>query len=239
MGWSVGWNSRKELIEHLTRNTDNGTVKRECLKKVTKGNILWTVWEITRTGEEKPTRYIGYDIMARYSGKEWGYKDGCESVGPIHFTCPLSFFKDVPEPDGEYAREWRAKVVEIASRHQGLKIGDWVQLPNCKPRFVKLSQVHPRFRGSGFLVRRKLIGGKAPELTALEAQLNLDFPNRAWQYPWRQGMSEEAHAEMRNRLIEYAKEHPVGLDPAALRCLGICQELASVWIGNEEDSQAA
>jgi len=56
---------------------------RRCLKKVTKGNILWSVWEIAAPGVASH-RYIGYDIMQRFKGEGWGVKSLDESCGPSH-----------------------------------------------------------------------------------------------------------------------------------------------------------
>ena len=118
----------------------------------------------------------------------------------------------------------------------GLKIGDWVILPGCKPRYVKMQQVHPRFYGSGFRIRRSQIRKQLPELNELEAQLEQAFPNQQWRYP--------RDTETRKRLIEYAKTHPIALHPVALQCLHVTFELADTWIGQEgsiaeENAQAA
>jgi hypothetical protein len=46
------------------------------------------------------------------SGSEIGYKDMTESMGP-NILAPLPFFQElekmIPEPDGQYAIEWRAR----------------------------------------------------------------------------------------------------------------------------------
>ena len=238
MGWSSGYYDRKSLIEELTKSWTSGANTTHCLKKVTKGNNLWVVLERTTAGTEQTERFIVCIMMRRFAKDEWGYKDVGESSGPGYYTCPLSFFKDVPEPPNDHARQWRSEVIAHARKHQGLKIGDWVILPGCKPRYVKMHEVHPRFRGSGFRIRRNQIGGKVPEMNELEARLDQEFPGNLWRYPnsWTGGTAEEYVAEyprLIQRLKDFAKANPIGLDPVALQCLGVCPQLADAWIGQE------
>lgn len=64
MGWSfTKGQSRRALIEDLTltETTDKGPIRR-CLKHTLRGNVLWTVWEITRT-DGSLWRYIGCDLL--------------------------------------------------------------------------------------------------------------------------------------------------------------------------------
>ena len=141
MGWISGYYSRKSLIRQLTADSDYGGTTRRCLKKVTKGNILWTVWEITTPGVA-PHRYIGYDIMQRFKGEGWGVKSLDESCGPLHYTCPVTFFSDVPEPPNDHAALWRATIKEQAAKRRGFKPEGWIKLKGgCKPLFVKCRSV--------------------------------------------------------------------------------------------------
>lgn len=98
---------RHRLIARLTE----GNESRECLAHCTKGDVLWSVWEI-RNPDGKTVRYIGCDLM-EYGGREcgWGYKPMEESMGPTHYTCLLNYFEMVPEPDNQYARSWRLEVL--------------------------------------------------------------------------------------------------------------------------------
>lgn len=156
MGWLFGWNTRRELIAHLTRNeqdewtskgqTDKILVNRLCLKHCFKGSpfkgTLWTVWEITRTrpGEDQPyetDRYIGCDLLQYYREHRWGYKDLCESMGPCQINCPLSYLDLVPVANAE----WREKVKRY---HVKLHIGQQVKLHDtCKPNQIIVHCVRP------------------------------------------------------------------------------------------------
>lgn len=130
MGWLFGWNTRKELADHLISGNGVHTIKH-CFK----GNNLWAVQEYTHSeldwdGKPNPkagqtARFIalylikGRDICnkrtGRYDPDGWGYKDMDESAGPYYFNCPLAYLDMVPDPGG-HATEWRAKVRELAER---------------------------------------------------------------------------------------------------------------------------
>ena len=156
MGWSFGWNTRRELIAHLIRNeqyertpegqTDKILVTRTCLKHCFKGSpfkgTLWTVWEITRTrpGEDQPygtDRYIGCDLLQYYRGNNWGYKDICESMGPREINCPLSYLDIVPVANAE----WREQVKRY---HVKLMVGLTVKLrEGCSPGRLTITSIRP------------------------------------------------------------------------------------------------
>ena len=116
MGWLFGWDTRKQLADHLISGNGVKTIKH-CFK----GNNLWAVQEGT-THSGLPVRFIalylirGSDTYSARTGKRsrdgWGYKDMDESSGPYYYNCPLSYLDMVPEPDSQYAKEWRAKVRE-------------------------------------------------------------------------------------------------------------------------------
>lgn len=104
MGWLFGWNTRRQLIDHLVHT--NGV---KTLKHCFKGNNMWAVQEGTKQ-DGSTIRFIALYLL-RSSRDGWGYKDMDESAGPYYYNCPpgyLDMVKDV-EPIG-YAKEWREKV---------------------------------------------------------------------------------------------------------------------------------
>jgi hypothetical protein len=120
MGWLFGWNTRKQLIDHLVDGNGVHTLKHCCV-----GNVMWAVQEGTslRTGET--VRFIAcYLLKGRNTSRDgWGYKDMEESMHPYYYTCPLSYL-DMVDPT---CPEWRAKVRErAASRGLKLTAGDVV-----------------------------------------------------------------------------------------------------------------
>lgn len=133
MGWLYGWNSRKELAEHLLRG--NGVV---TIKNAWKGNNLWAVQEYQNKGDARLTRFVAlYLCRGRADSRDgWGYKDIDESMGPSETSCPLSFIEMVEEhekangyePVG-YAAEWRDRVREIhAKGKRTLEVGQQFKL---------------------------------------------------------------------------------------------------------------
>lgn len=156
MGWLFGWNTRKELADHLISGNGVHTIKH-CFK----GNNLWAVQEYTHNDvdwEGKPNPKAGQTVRfialylirgrdrcnprtGRYDPDGWGYKDMDESAGPYYFNCPLSYLDMVPDPGG-YATEWRAKVREHwAKRNQKLTYDQRIML--CG-REYKVGDKHPR-----------------------------------------------------------------------------------------------
>lgn len=129
MGWLFRYGlSRKELIAERTKawelTRDDGLiVASNCLASCYRGNVyssvLWTVWERTfqRNGVEvEPTRrWIGCDLL-RYDREGWGYKDLDESMGPLHFSCPLSYLALVSLDRFGGNASWREAVHEHHAR---------------------------------------------------------------------------------------------------------------------------
>lgn len=161
MGWTIGFDTtRKDVIRQRTQNSTNrdGTTFT-CLRKTTRGNILWTVWEI-RLIDGATDRYIGCDILGTDGEGNWGYKDMCESMGPCYYTCPVSYFALVPVAN----QEWRDQV--MANRFRGsLAVGDQFSI---RPGFTiqgtmtvktlrPLRAVHNE-SGCSYRIPRKIIG---------------------------------------------------------------------------------
>ena len=124
MGWLFGWNSRKELAEHLIHGNGVRTLKH-CFK----GNNLWAVQEWTdKDGVVRPFIAL-YMLKGRSDSRDgWGYKDLDESAGPYYYTCPVSYLDMVPDPGG-YATEWREKVYKHAdARARKLSYGQRIKL---------------------------------------------------------------------------------------------------------------
>lgn len=105
MGYSFGWNSKKELVEYLLKpwgdKETHVTIEHTCT-----GNILWYVVEQTKeTGEQE--KYINCALLSGKDG-DWGYKGMSASMHPFYYSCPLKYLEMVPEE----CAEWRAKVRE-------------------------------------------------------------------------------------------------------------------------------
>lgn len=140
MGWTSGWRSRAELVEHLTRfqksgpHEDGKSSTWEVLKKTFRGNNLWTVIERKdfQDGElVQADKFICLFMMQKFERDEWGYKDVSASMGPTYYNCPVSWFDEVPE-DGQYDTEWRNTCRSEAAKVKAvtkLADGEEVYLP--------------------------------------------------------------------------------------------------------------
>lgn len=102
MGWYFGSPTRKELIRELTES--ELTTHRKCIR----GNVLWAVQEnkALRSGKF----IVAYLMEKGPADCGWGYKPIEECMGPAETSCPLSYFDEVPIPDGAYGARWREKV---------------------------------------------------------------------------------------------------------------------------------
>lgn len=53
MGWLFGWDTRPEIIKHLTKDQDSDAASWHTVAKYLSGNTMWAVQETTikATGE--------------------------------------------------------------------------------------------------------------------------------------------------------------------------------------------
>lgn len=123
MGWLFGHGqTRAQLIARLTSDDEHGDITRRCLRHCTSGNVLRTVWEIERAGQT-PIRHIGCDLLAwDKTCTGWGYKDMCEQMEPLYYSCPLAYLDMAPPA-------WREQVrAGQAARSRSLAPGDVLTL---------------------------------------------------------------------------------------------------------------
>ncbi len=141
MGWliSIYPQSKDELIARRTKNEDNADYSRACLAHSLKGEVLWTAWEfIDKKTEAPPVLYIGYDRLVFNKDGTSGYKDGCESNHPDHYTCPPSYLDMVPPA----CPEWRKKVMDYNGRKKlPIKVGLVYGLADCAISAVRIVSV--------------------------------------------------------------------------------------------------
>ena len=131
MGWDyTRGTTKKDIIQKITddvprqpamdwSNREQRTVtlgydiERKCLQHSVRGNILWTVEEITRHKETTEIeRLIGCYLLSSRKG-EVGYKAMCEAVHPYYYSCPLSYLEQVLEA----CKEWWEGVRKHHSQH--------------------------------------------------------------------------------------------------------------------------
>ncbi|TCG08595.1 hypothetical protein BZM27_11015 [Paraburkholderia steynii] len=142
MGWLFGHGqTRAQLIARLTRNEEHNGVTRRCLRHCTSGNVLWTVWEVERAGFA-PMRFIGCDLLAwDKTCAGWGYKDMCEQMEPLYYSCPLAYLDMVPP----VAPAWREQVrAWHTARSRPLSAGDVLTLSGLSIKEAVVVSRHHR-----------------------------------------------------------------------------------------------
>lgn len=134
MGWMSGWHSRAELVDYLIReqrtdHSDGRSTTWKVLKRAFRGNNLWTVIERSDHADGQVVdsfKFICLFMLHRHKDcdgqVDWAYKDVSASMGPNYYSCPTSWFRDVPI-DGEYDRQWRQDCLESESRRKRLRPG--------------------------------------------------------------------------------------------------------------------
>lgn len=147
MGWRFEYGmSRRRLIDDLTSNRSDAQQETVCLARAVRGNVLWSVWE-RRGNDGKPSdRRINCDVLRYEKDYGWGHKPMEESMGPVYYTCPLSFL-DMAPPTNE---AWRAAVRVRAAKQQAqrrlkhrLVVGQTVRLDNRAVPEVTLVRLKP------------------------------------------------------------------------------------------------
>lgn len=116
MGYSIGWNSKQELVKELTE----GAIASRLV-----GGILYSVHP-SKVGDYN---YIRVDLLTGKGG-EWGYKPLSESEYPYYFSCPESILK-LSTCTAESAVKWREDCRKVQREQKdakafaaGLKEGD-------------------------------------------------------------------------------------------------------------------
>lgn len=142
MGWSFIPNTtRQSIIDKLVRFEENEHGVCETLRHSLRGNVLWSIvsWTDKKTGITR--KIITCHLLAK-DGNDWGYKSLDEAMGPFYYSCPVSYFKEVPVAN----QEWRDEVLEHHQRkNRKFKIGDkLILVDGCKAPFVIVDEIRPR-----------------------------------------------------------------------------------------------
>ncbi|NLA66715.1 MAG: hypothetical protein GX856_00430, partial [Gammaproteobacteria bacterium] len=128
MGWLIGWATKDDLVEHLLRQ-DNSNV--EVVDHSLRGNNLWMLCRRKDDGKRFIVLCkIQYCRDGGPPGRDWGYKDIDESMGPCELDCPERLLAQ-SDDDSRYGVPWRAACrearKEAAARRKfisSLKPGD-------------------------------------------------------------------------------------------------------------------
>lgn len=144
MGWlfKKDW-TKSDLIKHLTKPEENEERRWETLRHCVRGNVLWSVIEITNKQDGSRLRFIGCHLLASHSDGYgwygWGYKDMCESMHPMYYSCPLQYLEMVPEVANE---SWR-ELVRFYHQRRNVTVGQKVALIGSSIPWVTIVSKRP------------------------------------------------------------------------------------------------
>ena len=159
MGWLFTQGAtRADIIADRIRLWETDTHTGKTLKHCTKGNVLWTIREVTDTQAGTTFRYIGCDLLQCQRGYGWGYKDLCESSHPYYYTCPLTYLDAVPVAN----QAWRQCVRDYhAKQSRRLVVGAVYALTGRTIPHVEIVSLRPlrgRYDGRLYRVSKSYIG---------------------------------------------------------------------------------
>ena len=120
MSWYFAPTSRSALIAEIIAPQENERVSMKTVAHALRGNILWSVAEVTAKAEGayrglapgQSVRFIRGHLL-QGSGGTWGSKALEESMHPYYYSCPLSYLDMAPER----SEAWRAGVRAYHAHH--------------------------------------------------------------------------------------------------------------------------
>ena len=119
MGWLFGWDTRKQLVDHLCGDAGVKTLKRRFV-----GNTLYTVHSYKGTDGTVINFACVYLLKGRNGTRDgWGYKDIDESMGPYYYDFPVSWLDMLSPTDSQSSKEWREHVRKRAAKLAQMKVG--------------------------------------------------------------------------------------------------------------------
>lgn len=119
MGWLFGWNTRKELVDHLCESNGVTTLKRRFV-----GNTLYTVNAYKQADGTVIKYACVYLLKGRSNTRDgWGYKDMDETMHPYYYDFPANWLDLLSPTDSENAKAWRQAVRERAEKLARMKVG--------------------------------------------------------------------------------------------------------------------
>jgi len=136
MGWDScsSWRTKADVIAEELRPGRYGEGSVAIAHKST-AQALYVVYELA-----DKRRVLEVTLIEKHGG-EYSRKGMSEESGPYVHDCPLRLLELVPEPDSEYAKNWRARVRAHHAKHVALRVGATVKLvPGVKYRGEPLTE---------------------------------------------------------------------------------------------------
>jgi len=159
MGWLFTHGaSRHDIISNLVQPEENETRRWETVAHCLRGNVLWSVIKLTKKAENITETFIGCHLLDKSTGVGWGYKNLCESIGPLYYTCPLKYLEMAPVAN----QSWRDDVIAYHKwMNRQFKVGQKISLENASIPWVELVSLKPLlgiYNGLSYRIPRRMIG---------------------------------------------------------------------------------
>lgn len=113
MGWTFipSITDKADMVSYRIRRQENDKFIWNTIAHSLRGNVLWMVVQRYSKETGEVIHYILCNLLQKERNSGWGYKEMSESEGPMYYSCPIKFFKMVPVPPNDWAKEWREKVL--------------------------------------------------------------------------------------------------------------------------------
>ena len=138
MGWLFPYHtqSKKDIISEITNNNN---IVKHCIR----GNCLWTIMDVSEHSRTYEKIIVLY-LLGTESQGNWGYKDMDESMGPLYYSCPISWFNETDVMN----QDWRDRVLEIYKEKslqrtfkKFLKVGTKLYLKETTIEYVYIDNI--------------------------------------------------------------------------------------------------
>lgn len=165
MGWMIGYHSRAELADRLSKGWSTAVSTGQCLKHRFVGfQALWCLYEVVYapSGPDEAcemVRFVAVHLVRKFR-EGWGYKSIEDAMGPSEINCPQSYLAGLTI-DSQTKRDWLARVREYhRCRGTGVKfkVGQVLSMKaGCTPQQITVTRLVPLTGESGgirFRIRR-------------------------------------------------------------------------------------
>jgi hypothetical protein len=148
---------RAELDDKLTWENESG--KRRVLKSSMVGSTYYAAVEHVRPDNSREVFaaiYLTKSNPRAIDGMTFGYKDMCDTMGPVESKCPAGILDLLTPTDHEYALAWRERCRNYAQRHNRRPLAGWVIALDSPLRFTD-GHESSRFRVESIARRGKIM----------------------------------------------------------------------------------
>ena len=159
MGWLFRQGaSKSDTIRDLVKSEENDKRRWDTIAHCVRGNVLWTVAQITFKQDNRQERFITCYLLQKSEGCGWGYKDMTEGMHPYHYSCPLKYLDMTPVAN----EAWRTEVRAYHQRcNKKVEVGQKIGLINATIPWIVITSKRPLLGthdGKRYRIPRRMLG---------------------------------------------------------------------------------